>query len=81
MPKGGQLIIKTDNVTADQVKNQTKSQKTSRNYVQITITDTGYDVNAEIDEMSHSVQAPITVLQKPYTKEILSQTVRELLDR
>ncbi|MFQ5824450.1 MAG: PAS domain S-box protein [bacterium] len=41
---------------------------------------TGYDVKAELDELGQQEQEHVSVLQKPYTKETLGNTVRELLD-
>ncbi|MFQ5824453.1 MAG: PAS domain S-box protein [bacterium] len=41
---------------------------------------TGYDVKAELDELGQLEQEHVRVLQKPYTKETLGKTVRELLD-
>ncbi|MFQ5770964.1 MAG: PAS domain S-box protein, partial [bacterium] len=41
---------------------------------------TGYDVKAEIDELKLSPNKPVTVLQKPYTKESLTKKVQEFLD-
>lgn len=42
---------------------------------------TGYDFNAKVADMYHLKQNQIRVLQKPYTTEILSQKVRELLEK
>lgn len=41
---------------------------------------TGYDLRAELDELSHFEQQQVRVLRKPYNQETLGKTVRELLD-
>lgn len=40
---------------------------------------TGYDAHAEIFEFAESGQAEFSILQKPYTKDILASKVREML--
>jgi len=43
---------------------------------------TGYDADSKVLNLSRDFnQAAIALLQKPYSKEILSQKIRELLDK
>ncbi|MFQ5674749.1 MAG: PAS domain S-box protein [bacterium] len=43
---------------------------------------TGYDVEERISEINQqSENTSVTILQKPYTKDLLAQKIREILDR
>ncbi|MFQ5865683.1 MAG: PAS domain S-box protein, partial [bacterium] len=47
MPRGGQLVLKTRNLMSNQIKGRPQFKKNSRNYVELTITDTGRGMDKE----------------------------------
>lgn len=53
--------------------------KSFKSYIPVLFV-TGYAMKAQLNELSNLRQEDIRILQKPYTKETLGTTVRDILD-